>query len=189
MLTRAEKTWLIFQLLCGVAQLKSADVVHGDIKPDNILITSYDWLFIADCHPYKPVLIPDDNLKEYNMMFGDLNNNTRAYTAPERWRSPAEAKNTNVRLDHKMDIFSAGCCIAEIMMDGHPLFDLPKLQAHRKGNFNAEQELRKRIDDSKIVQLILKMVNRDPAERPPINECIQEWNEQVFPMAYSKVLF
>lgn len=27
----------------------------------------------------------------------------------------------------EMDIFSAGCVIAEIFMDGHPLFDLAHL--------------------------------------------------------------
>lgn len=56
-----EKKWLIFQILCGVAQIHSKAFVHGDIKPENILITSYDWLFIADIHPYKPVFCQDDN--------------------------------------------------------------------------------------------------------------------------------
>lgn len=32
-----------------------------------------------------------------------------------------------------MDIFSAGCVIAEIMMDGTPLFDLAQLAAYKKG--------------------------------------------------------
>jgi len=32
-----------------------------------------------------------------------------------------------------MDVFSAGCVIAEIMLDGLPLFDLARLQTYRKG--------------------------------------------------------
>jgi serine/threonine protein kinase len=35
-----EKLWLIFQILCGVCQLHTMKIVHGDIKTENILITS-----------------------------------------------------------------------------------------------------------------------------------------------------
>lgn len=128
MLTLIEKKWLVFQLLCGVAQIHSAQNVHGDIKPENVLITSYDWLLISDIHPYKPVLIKDDDLKTYNQYFGDLDNNIRCYAAPERWRSPDESFSKGSLLEYSMDIFSAGCVIAEILMDGLPLFDLARLQ-------------------------------------------------------------
>jgi phosphoinositide-3-kinase, regulatory subunit 4 len=57
-----------------------------------------------------------------------------------------------------MDIFSAGCVIAEIMMDGLPLFDLARLQQFRKGIFDPKEELKKRIQDDAIVDLILKMI-------------------------------
>jgi phosphoinositide-3-kinase regulatory subunit 4 len=62
--------------------------VHGDIKPDNFLVTSYDWLFLSDIHVYKPVLIDDENLEEYNKFFGHLENNKQCYVAPEKWYSP-----------------------------------------------------------------------------------------------------
>ena len=84
-----EKKWLIFQLLAGLQQIHSVDgMVHGDIKPDNVLVTSYDWLYIADMHRYKPVVVMDDDLKTYNMFFGYLDNNKRCYLAPERWLTP-----------------------------------------------------------------------------------------------------
>jgi phosphoinositide-3-kinase regulatory subunit 4 len=35
-----------------------------------------------------------------------------------------------------MDIFSAGCVIAEIMMDGEPLFDLTRLKQFKRKEFN-----------------------------------------------------
>lgn len=43
-----EKKWLVFQLLCAIAQVHSAKMVHGDIKPSNILITSFNQLLLAD---------------------------------------------------------------------------------------------------------------------------------------------
>lgn len=51
-----EKYWLIFQILTGLTQLHSIpQMVHGDLKPANILVTSFDWVFIVDINPLKPV--------------------------------------------------------------------------------------------------------------------------------------
>jgi phosphoinositide-3-kinase regulatory subunit 4 len=57
-----------------------------------------------------------------------------------------------------MDIFSAGCVIAEIMMDGLPLFDLARLQQFRWGSYDPSEELKKRISDQTIVGLIMNMI-------------------------------
>lgn len=99
------------------------------------------------------------------MYFGFLDNNFRCYIAPERWHSPgskAPFKETN----SAMDIFSAGCVIAEIFMDGIPLFDLAKMQKYRKGTHEPAEDLCKRIDDSDIVNLIMDMISVDPTKRP-----------------------
>lgn len=80
-----EKKWLVFQLLCAVSQIHSEKMVHGDIKPSNIVLTSYNWLFVTDQVPYKPSLLGEDDLKQYNLYFGELDNNLRSYIAPERF--------------------------------------------------------------------------------------------------------
>jgi len=100
-------------------------------------------------HTYKPVLIADDDLKEYNKFFGDLDNNIRCYAAPERWFSPTEKvdKSLDSELKPAMDIFSTGCVIAEILMNGLPLFDLAGLTQYRKGLFDPTEKLNKWIDD------------------------------------------
>ena len=171
-----DKNWLIFQLLCGLQQIHSnADLVHGDIKPDNILVTSYDWLFVADLTTTKPVMIMDDDLKKYNMYFGELDNNTRCYVAPERWLTPPqtlEDSGNPQKLDPSMDIFSAGCVIVEILSDGDPLFDLPKLQKYRRDQFDLRDELIKRIEDDNVVHLLLKMLDKNPQRRPSAKECL-----------------
>ena len=143
--------------------------MHGDIKPDNVLVTSYDWLFIADMTTYKPLMVMDDDLKTYNMYFGDLDNNTRCYIAPERWLTPpqtVEDANNQTKLDPSVDVFSAGCVIAEILCDGIPLFDLPRLQKYRRDELDLQDDLFKRIEDVEIVNLLLEMMNRDPSARP-----------------------
>ena len=78
------------------------------------------------------MLLDDGNLENYNKYFGYLDNNTRIYTAPERWYSTGENVDLKTIKTPQMDIFSVGCVIAELMMDGLPLFDLARLQQHRK---------------------------------------------------------
>lgn len=92
------------------------------------MLTSYNWLFLSDHLPYKPAHMKEDDLKMYNMFFGELDNNLRCYIAPERFKVQWDDNLKDYKLlDPTMDIFSTGCVIAEIFMDGHPLFDLAKL--------------------------------------------------------------
>jgi phosphoinositide-3-kinase regulatory subunit 4 len=58
-----------------VSQIHQEKSVHGDIKPDNIVMTSYNWLFLTDQVPYKPTFLREDDLKVYNLFFGELDNN------------------------------------------------------------------------------------------------------------------
>ena len=60
-LTPPDKRWLGYQLLAGVAQAHAAGVCHGDVKAENVLLTSWGWALLADFAPYKPTLLPADN--------------------------------------------------------------------------------------------------------------------------------
>ena len=68
--------------------------------------------------------------------------------APERWLTPPQTvEESKITMTPSMDIFSAGCVIAEILCDGEPLFDLPRLQSYRRGVLDLSEELPKRIED------------------------------------------
>lgn len=58
------KKWLAFQLLLTLRQHSNLNRPHGDIKPENVLLTSWDFLKLADMHPLKPVYL--ESLAEYN---------------------------------------------------------------------------------------------------------------------------
>jgi serine/threonine protein kinase len=60
-LTLIEKKWLIFQLLKAVQQIHDADIRHGDIKSENIMVTSWGWLLLTDFAVFKPTFIPEDH--------------------------------------------------------------------------------------------------------------------------------
>ena len=57
---RAQR-WLAFQLLTALAQCHERGVCHGDLKCENVLVTSWDWLFLADFASHKPTYLPADN--------------------------------------------------------------------------------------------------------------------------------
>lgn len=46
-LTDIDKRWVAFQLLEAVKQLHEGGIIHGDIKPENIMLTSWNWLFLT----------------------------------------------------------------------------------------------------------------------------------------------
>jgi len=101
--------------------------------------------------PFKPAYIYEDDLKTYNLYFGELDNNLRCYIAPERFSNKiSEAQFDSNLMDPAMDIFSAGCVIAEIFLDrkdGRALFDLAQLQNYRKGVYDPREDLLKQIKD------------------------------------------
>ncbi|VDM51815.1 unnamed protein product [Angiostrongylus costaricensis] len=53
-----EKIWYIYQIFKALAQCQKANVCHGDLKSQNVLISSWNWLQITDFAPYKPSYLP-----------------------------------------------------------------------------------------------------------------------------------
>jgi serine/threonine protein kinase len=90
-LNKMEKLWLIYQLLRAVECVHEEDVIHGDIKPENIMVTSWNWLMLTDFASFKPLTIPDDDPTDFQYYF-DVSERRRCYVAPERFVKRSSVK-------------------------------------------------------------------------------------------------
>ncbi|XP_048405605.1 phosphoinositide 3-kinase regulatory subunit 4 isoform X2 [Stegostoma tigrinum] len=199
-LGHTEKRWVAFQLLTALEQAHRAGVRHGDIKTENVMVTSWNWVLLTDFASFKPTYLPEDNPADFNYFF-DTSRRRTCYIAPERFvdgtmfsteleaaRDPTTPlvdlthnnQRTRGELKPAMDIFSAGCVIAELFTEGVPMFDLSQLLAYRNGHFSHEQVLNK-IEDLNIRGLVSQMIQRDPDMRLTAEEYLKQQRGRAFP--------
>uniref|UniRef100_A0A1W7RF25 Phosphoinositide 3-kinase regulatory subunit 4 n=1 Tax=Agkistrodon contortrix contortrix TaxID=8713 RepID=A0A1W7RF25_AGKCO len=199
-LNNIEKRWIAFQILTAVDQAHRSGVRHGDIKTENVMVTSWNWVLLTDFASFKPTYLPEDNPADFNYFF-DTSRRRTCYIAPERFvdgsmfateleniRDPStplvDLVNSNQRsrgeLKRAMDIFSAGCVIAELFTEGVPLFDLSQLLAYRNGLFSPEQALSK-IEDRSIRELVIQMIQCEPEKRLAAEDYLKQQRNNAFP--------
>ncbi|KAI6184097.1 Non-specific serine/threonine protein kinase [Aphelenchoides bicaudatus] len=129
-----EKKWIAFQLLKALSQCRMHSTCHGDIKTQNVLISSSNWVQLSDFAPYKPAFVPYDNPSTFTFFF-DTSRRRTSYLAPERFKKAEDLNylpgrsdefiNISEGLTEAMDIFSMGCVLVELLTDGrHVAFNL-----------------------------------------------------------------
>ncbi|GFS33637.1 protein kinase family protein [Actinidia rufa] len=177
-----------FQLLYAVKQSHEHGVCHGDIKCENVLVTSWNWLYLADFASFKPTYIPHDDPSDFSFFF-DTGGRRRCYLAPERFYEHGGEMQVSqdAPLKPSMDIFAVGCVIAELFLEGQPLFELSQLLAYRRGQYDPTQHLEK-IPDSGIRKMILHMIQLDPELRFSAENYLQSYASVVFPSYFSPFL-
>ncbi|OLL25379.1 putative serine/threonine-protein kinase VPS15 [Neolecta irregularis DAH-3] len=156
-----EKKWITFQLLCGLRDCHEKNVRHGDLKTENVLVTSWNWIYIVDFAFFKPTFLPEDNPADFSFFF-DTSLRRACYIAPERFLATGDRRDGE--LTDAMDIFSLGCVIAELYLEGTPLFTYSQLLQYRSGAYDPLIYLEK-IEDHSIKSLIKHMIQLDHTQR------------------------
>ncbi|KAI7887760.1 armadillo-type protein [Mucor mucedo] len=87
-----------------------------------------------------------------------------------------------------MDIFSVGCVIAELFLEGTPLFTLSQLFKYRSGEYNPDTSLEK-IEDKNIRDMVKHMIQIDPTSRVTADEYLAEWHGKSFPHYFYSFLY
>ena len=97
---------IIYQLVKALEYMHSFDVVHRDVKPENLLITIQDKLKLCDFGFARVLPKQNENITDYVA--------TRWYRSPELLLSdPSYGKGA--------DIWSIACILGELI-DGQPIF-------------------------------------------------------------------
>lgn len=153
-------------------------VAHGDIKSENVLITSDLSILLTDfSSSFKPTFLPLDDPSDFSFFF-DTSARRTCYIAPERFydsdskladekRASAAASRDPVngeawgkrdgRVTEEMDVFSAGCVLAEMWTDGRSVFNLSELYAYRDGSVGLEGILDSLDDDHVKVSFCIRL--------------------------------
>lgn len=203
------KKWIAYQILSGLHQIRQAGLAHGDIKAENIVLTGWDWVFLTDLAPYKPVTLPADDPSNFAYFF-DTAERRICLIAPERFSSSSSSSsvptgvssssssssssassstsqsssftaNNEQQVTEQMDVFSVGCVLAQLFLDGEALFDLSQLLAYRKGETEHLTTCLNRIEDTNVRQMIAHMLQLEPEKRYTAQQYLQKWSPRVFP--------
>ncbi|QBM89621.1 phosphoinositide-3-kinase, regulatory subunit 4 [Metschnikowia aff. pulcherrima] len=191
-LAPVEKCWLVFQMLKSVELLHDdLHVCHGDLKTENFLVSSSNWLLLADFAQHtKPVYLPDDNPSEFVFYF-DSSNRRACYVAPERFYNKAGSfklleNRKNWKLSPAADLFSLGCVIAELYMDGEPPFSLSDLYRYKKGDLEPNLS---GISDLDVQKIVRNLISLDPNDRSLALQILAAYRGTFFPEYFYSFLY
>jgi phosphoinositide-3-kinase regulatory subunit 4 len=177
-----EKKWIAFQILTGLRDARNRKVSHGDIKSENILVTSWNWVYISDFSSFKPTYLPLDDPSDFSFYF-DTSGRRTCYLAPERFYTSTAQSNTTPKktqsvledefgdskraskVTEAMDCFSTGCVLAELFLEGEPLFTLSQLFKYREGEYNIEGVLAT-IEDEGVRVSMLRCASSPHVQKP-----------------------
>lgn len=190
----------IYQLLCGLKYIHSADVLHRDLKPGNLLVNADCELKICDFGLARGFLeIPEQNagfMTEYVA--------TRWYRAPEIMLS-------FTNYTKAIDMWLVGCILAELL-GGKPIFrgkdyvdqlnqillilgtpresTLTKIGSTRAQNYVRSLPIMKKVPYTELfptanplaLDLLEKMLTLDPYERITVEQALEHpylavWHE------------
>ncbi|EDV91054.1 phosphoinositide 3-kinase regulatory subunit 4 [Drosophila grimshawi] len=201
-LTVLEKKWITFQILCALNQCHKQKICHGDIKLENILITSWNWILLSDFASFKPTYLPEDNPADYTYFF-DTSRRRTCYIAPERFvktlSSEDDPYNANMSVIHSdsiirvptsyagntlqpaMDIFSAGCALLELWTEGTAPFELSQLLAYRLGERELVEKHLAGIENERLRNLLASMIDINSMNRRSAEDYLDQERDQLFP--------
>jgi len=158
-----EKRRLCAIIAHGVASLHQGHLIHADLKPDNILFMKTDSGYTtAKIIDFDSGFLETDPPGPSETIVGDFN-----YFSPEACRS---IWGEELKLTCKMDIFALGVLFHQYFTGELPGFNLK--ESSYSGEAAAKGEVlvvsRKLPDD--VRELLTKMLNNDPVNRPTAME-------------------
>lgn len=162
-LDQAEIKRLCAIIAHGIAGLHKGRIVHADLKHDNILfMRTKSGKITAKIIDFDSSFLETDPPPAGDEIVGDL-----VYFSPEACRS---IWGEEVELTCKMDIFSLGVLFHQYFAGELPGFDHEQSDYAGEAVAKGEQLIVSEQLPDEIRELLSKMLNPDPCERPPASE-------------------
>uniref|UniRef100_A0A0N5ASF0 non-specific serine/threonine protein kinase n=1 Tax=Syphacia muris TaxID=451379 RepID=A0A0N5ASF0_9BILA len=200
-LTDIEKKWIAFQLFKALAQCEVVGVCHGDIKTQNILVTSSSWVYITDFASFKPACLPSDDPSYFHFFF-DTSRRLSCYLAPERFQPSQEIKthptlpgdfmDVSKGLTSAMDVFALGCVLIELFTEGRFPFTYERIIRYKFADDQGATQLIQRILEyipEEWRSIIGAMLNRNPAKRPLGSDLVNRYGSLLFPRIFDRFIY
>lgn len=178
-LSNKEKLFILRTYSAALNHLhQRANLIHGDIKPDNVLIDK------SASDKYVAKLIDfDDSYFSKEPLSPDLTKATEDYKSPELaayivtdpQKNPKQYKELRERLTCAVDVFASGIMFHEFWTGSMPRFEgmgTPDKAFYKAVIAREEYEYDSRVPDW-LTALIDDMVQREPEKRPTMNEVFE----------------
>lgn len=144
--------------------MEDMGVIHRDVKPDNILISSNDDVILVDFGLSKEV--GDKTLSQKDELFGTPN-----YLSPE-------AISNNGRISIKTDIYSLGMTLFYAVSGQLPFNSSSPVETARRQLTETPPYLRDLVPaiTSEFADMVASMILKDPEERCSLREMEEAFN-------------
>ncbi|KAJ8018999.1 Serine/threonine-protein kinase/endoribonuclease IRE2 [Holothuria leucospilota] len=167
-LSPEKRVKLCVDILKGLRDLHSINVIHRDLKPSNILIGVDGKAYVADFGISRNLI-------------GETTHATGFYgTLCWMAREGMQSENNRVRYKKESDVQVAGCLMYYVLSNGHHPFeatfpfvnDTTKLMSNvEEGNYSL---LHIEIYPAQCTTLLKRMLDKDMLKRPRIDDCLKE---------------
>ena len=156
---RSDAASFFAPLFDGLAALKELNIVHRDLKPSNIRV-----------RPHRSPVIIDFGLARLLDLSSITATAEGAAIGTKEYFSPEQCKGTKHDIDHRTDLFAAGCLLYQALIGEHPFcrvgFTYSELQ-DAICNSNVHLQERGFLALPEQWQVIVgRLLNKERADRP-----------------------
>jgi len=160
---------IVRQTASALSHVHSKELVHRDVKPSNIMLTTDGIVKLLDL---GLVLTPETKSDGFEAsMTGHTILGTHDYMAPEQWTEPST-------VNAQADIYSLGCVLFHLLVGhapyvtGQPMSHMSKMLAHQEAAIPNILRFRPDAPDE-VAELAAWMLQKSPQNRPTALQVIQ----------------